>query len=242
MTDIPLISVIIPAYNARQFIAAAINSVLDQEGQVDLIVVDDGSTDGTTDEVTKMGKDVRLIQSPKNEGLPNALNRGLELARGQLIGFLDADDTWLPDRLGAERELFSHHADIAAVWGKTRIVFLSDGDAVGLTSPDWPPQHFPALGSMLFRKEVFERLGRFNPVFQHAQDIDFLARAQEMHLKLLRHEAIVLTWRRHEANMTNNVELDRDYLVTAIRQALHRRRSASIDSGLKLSSFGSCYE
>ena len=226
MTNTPLISVIIPAYNAHQFIGDAIRSVLEQPYDVDLIVVDDGSTDGTSDEVANFGEGVHLIRSRQNEGLPTALNRGLENVRSNIIGFLDADDTWAAGRLHAEVELLSSMPDTVVLWGRTRIVFLSDESRYGVPSPDWPPQHFPALGSMLIRRAAFECVGHFDPTLRHAQDIDFLARAKEAKLAFHRHENVVLTWRRHATNMTNNVALDRNYIATAIRQALHRRRAS----------------
>ena len=227
MTNVPFISAIIPAYNARRFIGDAIRSVLAQPYGVDLIVVDDGSTDGTSDLVAGFGKDVHLIRLEQNEGLPTALNRGLEQARGSIIGFLDADDTWAPGRGRVEGQCFSRMPDMVALWGRTRIVFLDGETRDGISSPAWPPAFYPALGSMLIRRTVFDRLGQFDPSLRHAQDFDFLARAKEAHVPFHRHEDIVLTWRRHAMNMTNNVKRDRDYLASAIRHALQRRRAAA---------------
>jgi glycosyltransferase involved in cell wall biosynthesis len=120
-----LISVIIPAYNAGRFIGDAIRSVLEQPIGVDLIVVDDGSTDGTSDEVARFGGHARLIRCGQNKGLPSALNLGVANARGNIMGFLDADDTWSPGRLGGEVRLLSDMPETAALWGRTRILFLS---------------------------------------------------------------------------------------------------------------------
>jgi glycosyltransferase involved in cell wall biosynthesis len=220
-----LISVIIPAYNAGPFIGDAIRSVLEQPIGVDLIVVDDGSTDGTSDEVARFGGHARLIRCGQNKGVPSALNLGVANARGDIMGFLDADDTWSPGRLGGEVRLLSNRPDIAALWGRTCIVFLSGAGRNGLPSADWPPAFFPALGSMLIRRRVVERLGRFDSTLRHAHDFDFLARLKEARVPFHRHEDIVLTWRRHAMNMTNDMKLDRDYLATAIRHALRRRRS-----------------
>ncbi len=219
------LSVIIPVYNGRRFIRDAIRSVLEQPCPVELIVVDDGSTDGTAEEAAACGDAVRVIRSEQNEGLPAALNRGLAGARGDILGFLDADDLWSPDRLTAESAMLSAAPDIAVLWGLTRIVFLSDEKPSGAESPRWPPEHYPALGSMLFRRSVFERVGLFDPELRHAQDTDFLARVTEALCGVRQHQNVVLTWRRHATNMTNDVEVDRDYLVTAVRRALNRRRA-----------------
>jgi glycosyltransferase involved in cell wall biosynthesis len=225
MSSPPKISVVIPAYNATAFVVDAIRSVLAQPVAVELIVVDDGSTDGTAAEVAKFGAAVELVSAGRNEGLPSALNRGVERATGDLIGFLDADDLWQHDRLTWELELLAG-TPADAIWGKTCVVFL-DGNGGANSSPDWPPKHFPALGAMLFRRHVFARMGQFDPVMSHAQDIDFLARFSEAGLTYQRHDRVVLTWRRHERNMTNNSNVDRDYLVTAVRRALDRRRAAA---------------
>jgi glycosyltransferase involved in cell wall biosynthesis len=219
------VSVLIPAYNAARFIGHAIRSVLDQSVPVELIIVDDCSTDVTADEVAGFGNRVRLLRAPRNEGAPAALNRALEAASGDLIGFNDADDLWEPGRLAAELALLTENRADAA-WGQTRIFFM-DEDGGSAASPEWPPRHYPALGAMLFRRSVFERLGRFDAGLRHAHDIDFLARAKEAGVSFARHDRIVRAWRRHDANLTNNVEVDRDYLATSVRLALARRRTAA---------------
>jgi glycosyltransferase involved in cell wall biosynthesis len=97
MHDIPAISVVIPLYNKESYIAGALNSIFSQTSQdFEVIVVDDGSTDGGT-EIVKECQDprIRLIQQ-ENKGVSAARNRGIEAARSELIAFLDADDEWLP--------------------------------------------------------------------------------------------------------------------------------------------------
>lgn len=224
----PSVSVVIPAYNAAAFIAEAVRSVLDQACEVEVIVVDDGSTDDTANEAARFGDAIRLIRSGRNEGLPAALNRGVDDAGADIIGFLDADDLWAPGRLVREMDILGG-SSAALLWGRTGISFL-DPDGGSQSSPDWPPRHYPALGAMLFRREVFDAVGRFDTRLRHAQDIDFLARVFEARIAIERHDEVVLTWRRHRANMTNNVELDRQYFVTAITDALKRRRAASADA------------
>jgi len=228
MSDRPEISVIIPAYNAAAFVGDAIRSVLDQQERVELIVVDDGSTDDTAGEVARFGDAVHLVSAPRNEGLPSALNRGLASATGELIGFLDADDVWQPGRLGMELNLLSG-AEADALWGITCVRFLEE-DGSWRSSQEWPPKQFPSIGAMLFRRRVFDRLGGFDASLQHAPDIDFLARFAEAGLTFLRHEEVVLTWRRHTRNMTNDIGVDRDYFATAVRRALARRRAVSPSS------------
>ena len=97
--DAPLVSIIIPCYNARPFVAEAIGSALEQTYvNREVIVIDDGSTDGSQDVVRSFNKDVRFEAWP-NRGAGAARNRGLSLARGEMVQFLDADDVMHPDKL-----------------------------------------------------------------------------------------------------------------------------------------------
>jgi glycosyltransferase involved in cell wall biosynthesis len=155
------------------------------------------------------------------------LNQGLDAARGELIGFLDADDLWEPERLARQLALLADNPGTDLIWGRTRIVFLDGRSAEGSASPDWPPRHYPSMGAILFRKHVFDTIGRFDVRRRHAQDIDFLARVSEAGLTVLRQPEVVQVWRRHGRNMTNQVELDRRHAVEAVREALVRRRTAA---------------
>lgn len=98
----PRVSVIVTTYNHEAFIAEAVQSVLDQTyTDYELIVVDDGSTDGTVDRLTRFGERIRLIRQP-NRGIASSRNAGIERAQGELLAFLDGDDLWEPDKLRSQ--------------------------------------------------------------------------------------------------------------------------------------------
>lgn len=104
MTDKePLVSVIMPAYNAEQFIGEAINSVISQTiSDWELIVIDDCSTDETYAQASRCaGRDSRitLLRNDSNSGVAKSRNRGIDLAKGQYVAFLDSDDVWYPEKL-----------------------------------------------------------------------------------------------------------------------------------------------
>ena len=102
----PLVSVILPTYNRECFLGESIRSVLGQTyGNLELIVVDDGSTDGSADLVASIAPEARYVWQA-NRGVADARNRGLVEARGDLIAFLDSDDAWRTEKL-APRSLFS---------------------------------------------------------------------------------------------------------------------------------------
>ncbi len=117
-TRTPLVSVVIPAYNSAAFVGGAIDSVLDQSyRRLEVVVVDDGSTDATSAvvlEYVRRDDRVRLIRQA-NAGAPAARNRGLKAARGELVAFLDADDEWLPSKLERQVQVLERDSQIAAV-------------------------------------------------------------------------------------------------------------------------------
>src|SRR4051794_33568080 len=96
------VSVIVPVHNGAEFLAEALNSLLAQTRRPDqIIVVDDGSTDGSADVASRFGTEVTLVRQ-ENRGPSSARNRGLDLASGSHVGFLDADDLWVPDCLSTQ--------------------------------------------------------------------------------------------------------------------------------------------
>ena len=100
MSDAPLVSVIIPCYNASRFLAEAIESVLAQTHEnLELVVVDDGSTDDSREIVRGFGERVRSEPLPHNQGVNFARNRGVEVARGEFVQFLDSDDLLRPEKI-----------------------------------------------------------------------------------------------------------------------------------------------
>ena len=113
MSNLPLVSVILPSYNHVDFVREAIESVLNQSFQnLELIVVDDGSTDGTPEQIEKI-KDhrIQLIRLETNR-MQHPRNLALGLAKGRYIAFQNSDDVWLPDKLSAQVEFLNKHDDV----------------------------------------------------------------------------------------------------------------------------------
>ncbi len=107
----PLVSVVIPTYNRAQMVSEAVRSVLEQTfGDLEVIVVDDGSTDGTREALKPHADKIRYLRQ-ENSGVSAARNRGIAEARGSLIAFLDSDDLWLPAKL-KNQVLFFQLCDI----------------------------------------------------------------------------------------------------------------------------------
>lgn len=115
----PLVSIIIPTYNYADFLSTAIQSCLNQTYQpVEIIVVDDGSTDHTKNIAEGFGRDI-LYVSQENQGVSSARNRGLELAKGSYLAFLDSDDYLMNDSIGKKVEILEKNPEVGIVFSST---------------------------------------------------------------------------------------------------------------------------
>jgi glycosyltransferase involved in cell wall biosynthesis len=115
-----LVSVLMPVHNCSAYVAQAVDSVLSQDYEAkELIVVDDGSTDGTVEILERYGERLRLLRQP-NSGAAVARNRALSVARGDLVAFLDADDVWLPGKLKAQVAYLRSCPSAQLVYGSWR--------------------------------------------------------------------------------------------------------------------------
>jgi glycosyltransferase involved in cell wall biosynthesis len=137
----PLVSVVVPAYNAGETIGNAIQSVLSQTtSDLELIVVDDASTDHTLQQVVAVGDPrLRVLQLERNSGCAAARNRGVENARGRWVAFLDADDEWVPDRLERLLQVTGKSPGFVADW-LAPCRAGSDGRLTPLKLPNLPVQ------------------------------------------------------------------------------------------------------
>jgi glycosyltransferase involved in cell wall biosynthesis len=228
MDDLPLVSVIIPVLNGERFLAAAVASIRRQRyPHTEVIVVDDGSTDGTVTIANSLGDGVRCV-SQANAGPPAARNRGLELARGDLIAFLDADDLWSDDKLEVQAARMLADPELDVVMGTTQVFLRSAAmdDPTTLGEPAGPPALLLSLGSALFRRAVFDRVGRFDVSQRMDDDVDWFFRALEAGARVLPLGNVVQYYRRHDHNITNAREVDRRFFLIALRKSLERRRSA----------------
>ena len=173
----PLVSVVIPAYNAAPFLSGALKSVLAQTYKnYEILVIDDGSTDATAEVIKRLSM-VRLL-SQRHTGAAAARNRGIGAARGSLVAFLDADDIWMPSKLEKQVAFLQRHPDIGmAICEHT--VLEEDGsermsDKSVLFKGDTVRNIFlhsdVATPTVIVRKEVFNKVGLFDESLSCAED------------------------------------------------------------------------
>lgn len=225
----PLISVMIGAYNAAPYLGEAIESALGQGYEpIELIVVDDGSTDDTAD-VARSYPQVRVIQQ-ENGGNGSARNRAVENASGELYAFLDADDRFTPGKLRLQKAALDADPKLDMVFGHVREFFspeLDDETKASLRPPAPEPMPWTAPNLMLIRREAFERVGPFTTAVRVGVTVDWFARAQEAGLRHTILPEVVLERRLHTQNNGLRERASRSQYLEVIRQAMERRRASS---------------
>ena len=223
----PLVSVIIPVYNGGKFLAEAADSVLAQGvSSLELIVVDDGSTDDTR-EIAGELPGVIVYEYQENQGPAAARNHGLKLARGDLIAFQDVDDIWPPGRLAAQLSCLSKNPGVDIVTGLVQCLrpVVSDNGSVDW-SPWEEPWFFNSIPASVFRKSTFDVLAGFNETLRYGEDSDFFLRAREQGLTVAKLPLITLFYRLHENNMTHGKSPRDLNVLQVLKLSIHRRRRA----------------
>ncbi len=181
----PKVSVIIPSYNCDRYLPEAIESVFNQTYQdYEIIVINDGSTDRTLEVIAPYLEQIRYVYQ-ENQGAGKARNRGLYLARGELIAFLDADDLFLPHKLKEQVAIFEEREEIGIVNSGFRVIGENGEPIMDVERwqeiPDLTPEvwllHKPILPSaMMFRRHWFELVGGFRQRFFPCEDMEIVLR------------------------------------------------------------------
>ena len=196
------VSVIIPVYNAAPWLAATIESVLGQSTPPrQVIVVNDGSTDQSVAIAQRYLPQIELVQQP-NAGCAHARNRGVALATGDYLAFLDADDYWTSEKLALQLAAFAQTPALEAVWGQVKqtcTITTAQPDAVGF---GMDAQDGYNLNTLLIRLQAFHRIGGFDPTIPLTNAVEWLWRARRLGL-VSQMLPDVLAWRRiHGENMS----------------------------------------
>ncbi len=229
------ISVVIPAFNAEKFIGEAIESVLKQTYENwELFVINDGSTDDTAtivQEYISQDKRVELIQQ-NNQGVSVARNMGAQLAQGEYIAFLDADDRWLPEKLATHLDHLSDNASIGVSFGRVRYV-QTNGAPTSLIA-NCPLTNLESwnflygnptvtTSNVVVRKEVFQQLGGFDPGMSYSEDMDWFFRILcESQWKIEGIHQVLVEYRVHNTGLSSSL-----YRMEAGWQALASKASKS---------------
>jgi glycosyltransferase involved in cell wall biosynthesis len=229
----PLVSAIIPVYNGERFLAASIQSVLAQDYRpIEIIVVDDGSTD-RSGEIARAYAEVRCIRQP-NGGVSAARNAGIAAARGEFVAWLDADDLWTADKLRVQMDYHLAQPDVGYTVTRQRI-FLEPGSTVPsfLTDELLQNDHvgfFPS--TLVVRKTVYDRVGGYDTDFHVTESADWFARAKDAGIRMEIVPHVLLHKRAHETNMTRDtVDQNRRNVLRILKASIDRRRAQKNETG-----------
>jgi len=205
----PRVSVIVPTYNCDRYVAQAVASVLNQtDVEFEVLVIDDGSIDQTRSVLQPYGDRIRYIYQ-ENQGVAVARNHGLQLAQGEFVAFLDADDWFLPHKLAAQIEVFEADPELGIVhsgWhrvsaGGHLIMDIEPWQTIPTLDLEAWLQWKPVLPSaMMFRRSWLIQADGFDPRFPPAEDTDLVLRLALMGCKAQWLHQITTCYRQHDSS------------------------------------------
>lgn len=230
-SEVPGVSVVIPAYNYAHFLPQAIDSALAQTySQVEVIVVDDGSTDNTPEVAARYGNRIRY-ERKTNAGLPAARNTGIQLASHQFIGFLDADDMWMPGFLEKAMNLLTQQSvSYGLVAAQAQYVDM-EGKEFQLKSLNWGVHgkldHRDILlktrfspSAVVARKDALEAAGLFDEALRSSEDRDMWIRIGAKFPLFLHQEKLAMI-RRHRTSMSRNAGRMKENICRVLEKSRH---------------------
>jgi glycosyltransferase involved in cell wall biosynthesis len=238
---VPTVSVVIPTYNCATFLPAAIDSVLAQTFKdYEILVVDDGSTDATSKVIAPYLDRVQFIRQ-ENKGLAGARNAGIRVSRGEFIALLDADDTWLPDKLELQLPRFSD-PEVLIVFSDFSVEY-SDGRSLpsylaerplareGYVVDSYVRSRFLFPSTMVLRRNSMERCGLFDEEMLACEDVELFTRICLLgKVSWIRKPLMVRYEGTH--NITSNSQRMLHYMILAFTKVLAKEpdmpRSARI--------------
>lgn len=234
----PLVSVIIPCFNNADMLPGAINSVLEQDyPNIEIIVVDDGSTDESIEVLKQFNKKITLIQQI-NQGPAAARNKGLQAAAGEFIAFNDSDDLWLPGKLTAQIDFLQRHPEFAMCYcgwmewdGHSSLLSITDDpiDAAPTISSEGPASQGWLYTALLkesvihtitavLRKEVIDNIGLFNTDYRIGEDHDYWLRISRKY-RIAKLSQVYALYRNNPNSITKKVH-DKNYSLLILESAI----------------------
>jgi len=183
MSRTPLVTIVTPSYNQAQFLEETILSVLNQDyPNVEYIIIDGGSTDGSVETIKKYGSDITYWVSEPDQGQTDAVNKGFEVATGEILAWLNSDDIYYPNAVKDAVDFLFNNPDVGMVYGDCDLID-GDGDIQGQF--DARQTHYRRLmrghgnipqPASFWRRSLWDRVGPLDISFQFAMDFDLWLR------------------------------------------------------------------
>lgn len=232
----PLVSVLVPAYNCESYVLEAVSSMLSQTfSDFELLVIDDGSTDSTRKLLESVNDPrFRLVSNEGNIGLIGTLNRGLDMAMGRYIARMDADDISAPERLEKQIIYLDAHPDVHVLGSMVNLI-NEQGKVFGAISgyPTDPEEIHRYLlreccllhPSVIFRKDTVKAAGGYSVNARHAEDYDLWLRLSDQH-KIANLPDKLVSYRMHRNQVSIQNLITQHQVAQSCRMAALKRRSA----------------
>ena len=229
-TNYPKVSIVTPSYNQAQFLEETILSVLNQNyPNLGYMIIDGGSTDGSIEIIKKYEKYLAYWVSEKDEGMYDAINKGLKIASGNILAYLNSDDFYFPGTIQTVVDYFEKHPNTCLIYG--------DCDFIDSRGHFLYSYHYPAFKWDLFivlnwssipqqatfwRRDIHEKVGYFNPTFKMAGDFDFYVKVGK-HFRIDHIRRRLAKYRIHDKSLTiTNQDVAREEV-----RRIHRRYGIS---------------
>ncbi len=222
------VSAIMPVHNGAKHLAEGLRGILAQSHPVaEIIVVDDGSDDGSAELARGIAPVVKVIGQTR-QGPAMARNVGAEAARGAFLAFLDHDDLWPADRTAQLLAAAAARPDAGLVSGRIEIQAAA-GVAADARLLQANHGHVPFLfPAGLIRRQVWRALGGMAPARDYAEDVDLYLRLLEAGVAVALTDAVTLIYRQHGGNRSRAIERSQAALLDSLRASLRRRRASRI--------------
>ena len=224
----PLVSCIVPVYGGEKYLSEALDSIASQTHQpIEIIVVDDGSTDASAVVAAGHPSQPRSIRQA-NAGPAAARNRGVNDARGEYVAFLDADDLWHPEKLTRQFHLLANRPDAGVCVTEIRNFWSPELDE---TERAGEPENFSRPWTayncvgLLTSRQVFDKVGPFDEQLRITEDLEWFARLPDLGIEVAVVPEVLVFRRVHPGNLTRRQAAEsRDAFLRHVKTGLDRRR------------------
>ena len=228
-SEFPLVSCIIAVFNGEAYLHEAIDSLLAQTyPELEIVVVNDGSTDGTANVIDRYGDRVRVLNQA-NCGVSIARNRGVAMSTGQLLCFLDADDRVDRRKIAMQVAAFRADAQLEFCDCHTSYFWSAEISAEARerdfrhAGPFWREALPCHISAWMFRRELWNRVGEFSPSLRYSEDTDWFSRARDLPMRRLTLDGVLTHRRLHAGNVTARRRAEQVASLAYILKA-HRER------------------